>query len=170
MALLVTAVVARDDDDGVVVNASFFEGLDDAPHTNINAGEIVVIAFGVPTSTVPDAINAVEDGDEQHGLFVYDILDDMVAVALHRLPVFLEILQIANGQRVNDILYAFPFVGAARFGFGALLADKGKDGREEAVGIGDHWADVGRFRVPGGVAMHFRPRSHEHGRPIDARA
>ena len=77
MPLVVSAVVARDDDDGVVVDARVFYGLDDATNAAVNTDKIVVIILSVPTFVVPDAIDAVKTRSKEDRLFVLDVCNNI---------------------------------------------------------------------------------------------
>ena len=45
MALVMSAVVARDDDNSVVINASILQGLYDMSHTMVDTDKVVVVIF-----------------------------------------------------------------------------------------------------------------------------
>ena len=118
---------------------------------------------------MPNAINAIETGGEEYRFFVLDVFHNLVAVFFHLLPTLLEILNMADGKRVDDVFDAVPFKGASRLGLGALLAYHIKDSREDAVFVGGDGSHFGCLLPPGGVAMHLGTCAHEHAGPVDTR-
>ena len=73
MALVMSAVVARDDDNSVVIDSGILQGLYDTSHTTVDTDKVVVVILCVPSFFMSNAINAIETGGKENRFFVLDV-------------------------------------------------------------------------------------------------
>ena len=130
MAGTFASVVGRDDHHGVIDHSGFFKSLENFSDGVVEARHHGVVFGRSPAVVVARMVRAVKyDGSE---------------LRTHSLEIFACpgcgglwycLLEMAERQCVNEMLYAVPFCEERNVGFRMLEARKLENGREDAVGF-----------------------------------
>lgn len=166
VAFSFSSVVGCEDEDGLVGYAGGLCGADDAGYVGVEFVELGVVFGRVVADVVAHFVGVVEADGEERGALLLNVGFGHLAEGGGVVFVVGYLCVMTDGEGVDEVLDAFPFVEHADFGIGAGIAEQLENGGENAVFEDDARGQFGCARVPDGVAVELGTGAHEHRCPV----